>query len=100
MTTIANTGTSPVTAATTRELAGSKASRAVTIRRWLVVASPVLAGLFAIVGAAADPGAGTSGRDMWEVYIANPGPLQFKSLGFHWSYAFWIAPALLLAAYV
>lgn len=32
--------------------------------------------------------------------IANPGPLQLKSLGFHWSYAFWIAPASLLAAYV
>jgi len=37
---------------------------------------------------------------MYEIYVANPGPLQVKSLGFHWAYAFWIAPALLLAGYV
>jgi hypothetical protein len=70
------------------------------LRRWLLIASPVLAGLFAIVGAAADPAAGISGREMFQLYADNPEPLQFKSLGFHWSYAFWIAPALLLAAYV
>jgi hypothetical protein len=75
-------------------------SRAVSVRRWFIVASPVLAGLFAIVGAVADPAAGQAGREMWEIYTANPEPLQFKSLGYHWSYAFWIAPALLLAAYV
>lgn len=75
-------------------------SRAVSVRRWFLVASPVLAGLFAIIGAYADPGAGLSGKDMWEVYIAEPERLQFKSLGFHWAYAFWITPALLLAAYV
>ncbi len=74
--------------------------RAVAVRRWFIVASPVLAGLFAIVGAYADPGAGSSGREMWEVYAARPEALQFKSLGFHWAYAFWIGPALLLAAYV
>jgi len=82
------------------EVAGAEPSRAVSARRWFIVASPVLAGLFAIVGAVADPAAGSAGREMWEVYTANPEPLQFKSLGFHWSYAFWIAPALLLAAYV
>ena len=37
---------------------------------------------------------------MYKIYIANPEPLQFKSLGYHWSYAFWIVPALLAAAYV
>ena len=73
---------------------------AVAVRRWLLIASPVLAGLFAVVGAAADPGAGISGREMYELYVENPDPLQFKSLGFHWSYSFWIAPALLLAGYV
>jgi hypothetical protein len=77
-----------------------KRSRAVAVRRWLIVASPVLAGVFAVVGAAADPGAGISGRDMWQLYATHPGPLQLKSMGFHWSYALWIAPALLLAAYV
>jgi hypothetical protein len=75
-------------------------SRAVAVRRWFLVASPVLAGLFAVVGAWADPGAGISGREMWEIYAAEPDPLQWKSLGFHWSYSFWVAPALLLAAYV
>ncbi|HSK27550.1 MAG TPA: hypothetical protein VK894_11640 [Jiangellales bacterium] len=74
--------------------------RAVAVRRWFLVASPVLAGLFAVLGAWADPGAGSSGREMFEVYAAQPDPLQWKSLGFHWSYSFWIAPALLLAAYV
>lgn len=78
----------------------ARPSRAVAARRWFLVASPVLAGLFAIVGAYADPAAGTAGKDMWEVYIAEPEPLQLKSLGFHWAYAFWITPALLLAAYV
>ena len=75
-------------------------SRALSVRRGFLIASPVLAGIFAIVGAAADPAAGISGSKMFEIYAANPEPLQFKSLGFHWSYAFWIAPALLAAAYV
>jgi hypothetical protein len=75
-------------------------SRALAVRRGFLVAAPVLAGAFAVVGAAADPAAGISGREMYEIYTANPDPLQFKSLGFHWSYAFWIAPALLLAGYV
>jgi hypothetical protein len=75
-------------------------SRALAVRRWFLIASPVLAGLFAVVAAYADPAAGISGTRMYEIYAANPDPLQFKSLGFHWSYAFWIAPALLAAAYV
>lgn len=78
----------------------ARPSRALRVRRGFLVASPVLAGLFCIVGAAADPAAGVSGQPMLEIYTANPEPLQFKSLGFHWGYAFWIAPALLIAAYV
>ena len=38
--------------------------------------------------------------EMFEIYTDNPEPLQFKSLGFHWSYAFWIVPAFMAAAYV
>jgi hypothetical protein len=97
------TTSSTITTPTVDATAGAGAarpSRALVARRWFLVASPVLAGLFAVVGAYADPVAGVSGREMWEAYAANPGRLQFKSLGFHWSYAFWIAPALLLAAYV
>jgi hypothetical protein len=78
----------------------SRVPLAVRVRRWLLVASPVLAGLFAILGAGADPSGGMSGQEMWEIYAAEPGRLQWKSFGFHWSYAFWIAPALLLAPYV
>jgi hypothetical protein len=87
----------PLAATATRVRATTKALAA---RRWFLVAAPVLAGLFAIVGAYADPAAGTSGEAMWRVYAANHEPLQFKSLGFHWAYAFWIAPALLIAPYV
>lgn len=75
-------------------------SRALAVRRWFVVACPTLAGLLAVLGAAADPAAGISGEELYRIYADNPGPLQWKSLGFHWSYAFWIAPALLVAAYV
>jgi hypothetical protein len=80
--------------------APATASRAVAVRRTFLVACPVLAGVFAVIGAYADPGAGISGNEMFRLYAAHPGPLQFKSLAFHWSYAFWIAPALLAAAYV
>ena len=75
-------------------------SRALAVRRGFMIAAPVLAGLFAIVGAYADPAAGISGTRMFEIYTANPEPLQFKSLGFHWSYAFWTVPAFMAAAYV
>jgi hypothetical protein len=75
-------------------------SRALAVRRAFLVACPVLAGVLAVIGAYADPGAGISGNEMFRLYAAHPGPLQFKSLAFHWSYAFWIAPALLAAAYV
>ena len=96
MTTIATTTrTEPGVAATRRT-----ASRALSARRWFLVASPVLAGVFAVVGAYFDPAAGLSDRQMYEIYTAEHLPLQLKSLGFHWSYAFWIAPALLIAPYV
>jgi hypothetical protein len=70
------------------------------IRRYALVASPVLAAALAIGGTLADPGAGTTGEEMNRIYTANPDPLQWKSLLFHWSYAFWIAPALLMVSYV
>jgi len=75
-------------------------SSALRVRRAFLVAAPVLAGLFAVVGAYADPAAGIMDDSLYKIYADNPGPLQFKSLGFHWAYAFWIAPALLIAPYV
>ena len=77
-----------------------RAPRAVAARRALLVACPLLAGAFAVVAAVADPASGLSGRSMTELYIAHPDPLQWKSTGYHWAYAFWIAPALLLAGLV
>lgn len=76
------------------------ASHALAVRRWFLVAAPVLAGALAVVGSAADPAAGIADEELYRLYAANPGPLQVKSLALHWSYAFWIAPALLIAPYV
>jgi hypothetical protein len=71
-----------------------------SLRRWSLIAAPVLAGLFAIVGAAADPAVGQDGRILYEKYAANPDSLQWKSFGFHWSYAFWTMAAFALALHV
>ncbi len=60
----------------------------------------MLAGVFAVIGAYADPAAGINGDRLYELYGANPDPLQVKSVGLHWSYAFWAAPALLAVPYV
>jgi len=89
--------TADVAAATTRV---TTRGTALSTRRGFLVAAPVLAGIFAVIGAYADPAVGLDGRRLYELYAANPDPLQFKSLGFHWAYAFWIAPALLIAPYV
>lgn len=77
-----------------------RGSRALGARRWFLIASPVLAGAFAILGAANDPAVGLDGARLYELYAANPEALQLKSLGFHWAYAFWIAPSLLLVSYI
>jgi hypothetical protein len=87
-------------AAGDRPAADHRPSRALAFRRGFLVAAPVLAGLLATVGAVADPAAGISGDKMLEIYFANPGRLQFKSLAYHWSYAFWIVPAMLIVPLV
>jgi hypothetical protein len=78
----------------------SRPVRSLAVRRAFLVAAPVLAGLFLIVGAVADPASGLSGQRMHEIYTANPEALQFKSLGYKWAYAFWILPSLLAVPYV
>lgn len=80
--------------------AATRPTSALSARRAFLVAAPVLAGIFAVIGAYADPAAGIMGPGLYEIYTDNPDPLQFKSLGFHWAYAFWMAPALLIAPYV
>lgn len=85
---------------TATRTAATRGSRAVAVRRALLVASPVLAGLFCLLGAIADPAAGLSGSKMTKIYIENPDPLQWKSTGYHWAYAFWIGTALMVAPLV
>jgi hypothetical protein len=75
-------------------------SRALTLRRGFLVAAPLLAGAFLTVGAVADPSAGATGDEMLRVYFDNAARLQFKSLGYHWAYAFWIVPAMLVVPLV
>lgn len=70
------------------------------LRRGFLIAAPVLAGAFAIVGVANDPAIGESGRPLWEKYAANADSLQWKSFGLHWSYAFWTMTAFMLAGRV
>ncbi len=69
-------------------------SHSISVVTIQVVAAPVLAGIFLTVGAVADPAAGLAGDKMIEIYADNPGPLRFKSLGYHWAYAFWIVRAV------
>lgn len=78
----------------------SNGGAGLAVRRWFLVAAPVLAGLFAILGAAADPAVGQDGLALYRKYAANPDSLQFKSFGFHWSYSFWLVPPLLIASLV
>lgn len=102
--------TSPATAATVSEGADHSPvedtpapkgrSKALAFRRGFLIAAPVLAGLFATVGAVADPAAGTTGDAMLKVYFTHPEALQFKSLAYHWAYAFWIVPAMLIVPLV
>ena len=85
---------------TATRTAANHGSRAVAVRRALLIACPVLAGLFCVLGAIADPAAGISGIKMTEVYIKHSDALQWKSTGYHWAYAFWIGTALMVAPLV
>lgn len=96
MTSSALSSSAPVKPASSIETDG----RGVAIRRWFLVASPILAGLFAVLGSAFDPAAGIAGREMYQLYADNPGPLQIKTLGLHWAFAFWAVPAVFVAGYV
>lgn len=71
-----------------------------SLRRWALVAAPVLAGVLAIAGAVADPAAGEDGRVLWEAYAADPARVQWKSFLYHFSYLFWGAAALFTALLV
>ena len=70
---------------TATRTAANHGSRAVAVRRALLIVCPVLAGLFCVLGAIADPAAGISGSKMTEVYIKHSDALQWKSTGYHWA---------------
>ncbi|CCG01958.1 hypothetical protein [Blastococcus saxobsidens] len=88
---------SPITAPIPAGEGAAPGRAARTARRWSLVAAPVLAGLLAVAGAAADPAVDLDGRQLYRLYADNPEALQFKSLSYHFSYAFWGVAALLLA---
>lgn len=73
-------------------------SSAVTARRWFLIAAPALAGLFIVLGAATDPAPAETGPTMLKAYAADPDMLQWKAIGFHFGYTFWLASVLVLAA--
>jgi hypothetical protein len=81
---------------TTTQLSSSPALP-LRLRRAFLVTAPLVGGLLTILGASADPAVGESGRPLWEAYAANPDPLQWKSVGFHYAYAFWGVAAFALA---
>lgn len=88
------------TSSTPDTVPAPRPSSALTARRLALIASPVLAGVFTTIGLAADPAAGISGRELYELYGEHPEPLQFKSLGLHYGYAFLVLPALLVGRLV
>ena len=94
------TMTNHTVSATTTVESPIRSSKALNVRRLFLIACPVLAAVFTMMGALGDPAAGHNGEQMVRTYIENPGPLQWKSTGYHWAYAFWIAPALLAAGLV
>ena len=77
--------------------AGSSARAA---RRWFLVAAPALAGVCAVVGAAADPAVNQDGAALYAAYAADPDAVQIKSFAYHFSYLFLGAAALALVPHV
>ena len=73
---------------------------ALALRRWVFVASPVLAAALILLGVLFDPAPGLSGEPLWRLYAAHPEPLQIKALAFHWAFAFWFLSPLLTPALV
>src|SRR5688572_22652904 len=73
-------------------------SSAIDARRWMTVAVPLLAGLFLVMGAVADPAPALDGRELTEAYAAASDRVQFKSFGYHFGFGLICALVFLLAA--
>ena len=77
--------------------AGSSARAA---RRWFLIAAPTLAGVCAVIGAAADPAVNEEGAALYAAYAADPDAVQIKSFAYHFAYGLWGAAAIVLAGLV
>jgi hypothetical protein len=73
---------------------------ALNLRRWVLIIAPTVAGVLAVGGALADPAVDLDGRALYDVYANEPGPVQWKSVLYHFSYALWALAALMLAGVV
>ncbi len=80
--------------------AAAAAPVALTWRRWALVLSPVIGGALLTAGVAIDPGAGLTGREMYEAYGAEAGPMQVHSNLLHWGYGLWGISALVISGLV
>jgi hypothetical protein len=63
---------------------------AIAVRRWAIAIAPALAGILTVVGTMADPLPPGQGAELVEAYAENPGPLNIKSLAYHFAYALWL----------
>jgi len=60
----------------------------------------VIGGVLLTVGVVIDPGAGLSGRELYEAYGAEAGAVQVHSNLLHWGYGFWGISALVVTGLV
>jgi hypothetical protein len=79
---------------------GRRGSSALAARRRLLIIAPTLAGLLAVAGALFDPAVDQEGAPLFTAYAAEVDAVQWKSLSYHFSYAFWGLAALMLAGAV
>ena len=75
-------------------------SSALAVRRYAVVAAPVIAALLIVAGFFLDPAIDESGRDLAEEYAAHPGREQVSALAFHFAFALLAVPAIALVVAV
>lgn len=73
---------------------------ALSIRRWAIILAPVVGAALTIIGVIADPAPAAEGRELIAAYAANPGPLNVKSVSYHFAYTLWFVAALGLAVLV
>lgn len=64
---------------------------ATAARRWAMIVAPAIAGILAVIGTIADPLPPGEGAELIDAYAKNPGPLNIKSLSYHFAYALWLA---------